>query len=194
MSDRDKAIGENLAAYRAGRSQQWLADAMRARGHKWSQATVWSVEKGERPLRFTEAIDVAQILEVHRVDLLQLSRVESDLQIALRAVDEAGTTALSAIFELLKAHQNLHNLVEAIAHADQGRFVDDVLRQGFLDARESGTFAAAQVLLDEDPLDELVATARLDWERRNRSEQKPLRHVPKPKTRETQSSQERSRG
>lgn len=41
-------------------SQQELADKMRAAGFKWSQATVWSVESGERPLRISEAIAVAQ--------------------------------------------------------------------------------------------------------------------------------------
>lgn len=40
-------------------SQTELADKMRAAGFKWSQATVWSVESGERPLRLSEAIAVA---------------------------------------------------------------------------------------------------------------------------------------
>lgn len=35
-------------------SQQDLASEMRSRGFKWAQATVWSIETGERPLRFTE--------------------------------------------------------------------------------------------------------------------------------------------
>lgn len=44
-------------------SQQALADLMRARGWKWSQATVWAVEKGERPLRLAEATDLAELLK-----------------------------------------------------------------------------------------------------------------------------------
>lgn len=35
---------------------------MRQRGHRWSQATVWAVEKGERQLRLTEAEDLGEIL------------------------------------------------------------------------------------------------------------------------------------
>jgi len=35
---------------------------MRSRGFKWSQATVWSIEKGERPLRLGEALAVTEIL------------------------------------------------------------------------------------------------------------------------------------
>lgn len=43
-------------------SQQALADAMRELGHKWSQATVWSVERGNRPLRLVEANDLRTVL------------------------------------------------------------------------------------------------------------------------------------
>jgi transcriptional regulator with XRE-family HTH domain len=62
MSERDALIGRNVARLRGGRTQKELAEAMRERGHKWSQATVWSVEQGERPLRLTEADDLVQVL------------------------------------------------------------------------------------------------------------------------------------
>lgn len=42
----------------AGWSQEELA---RAVGDKWSQATVWSVENGTRPLRLTEAVTLAKV-------------------------------------------------------------------------------------------------------------------------------------
>lgn len=42
-------------------SQQALADKMREAGFDWAQATVWSVEKGKRPLRLAEAEAVAKI-------------------------------------------------------------------------------------------------------------------------------------
>ena len=62
MSERDALIGRNVTRLRGDRPQKDLADAMRERGHKWSQATVWSVEKGERPLRLTEADDLVEVL------------------------------------------------------------------------------------------------------------------------------------
>lgn len=72
VSERDESIGENLALLRGQRSQQWVADEMRSRGHKWSQATVWAVEKGDRPLRLTEAEDLAEILQLRApTDLLR---------------------------------------------------------------------------------------------------------------------------
>lgn len=43
-------------------SQADLAKAMRERGPKWSQATVWAVEKGDRPLRHSEAIELADLI------------------------------------------------------------------------------------------------------------------------------------
>ncbi|UIN30913.1 hypothetical protein [Microbacterium binotii] len=60
MAD-DEQIGRNLVAMRGKSSQKELADWMRQRGFKWSQATVWSVEKGERPLRLSEAEAVSDI-------------------------------------------------------------------------------------------------------------------------------------
>lgn len=63
----DKQIGQNIARLRGAMSQKDLAVAMRHRGHKWSQATVWNVERGERPLRLSEATAVAELLELESV-------------------------------------------------------------------------------------------------------------------------------
>lgn len=60
----DAQIGRNLASLRNEMSQKDLAEAMRSLGFKWSQATVWSVEKGERPLRLTEATALQEIFGV----------------------------------------------------------------------------------------------------------------------------------
>ncbi|GAB3698534.1 hypothetical protein [Mariniluteicoccus flavus] len=61
-TERDKKIGLNVARLRSDKSQQFVADAMRECGHRWSQSTVWSVEKGDRPLKFTEAVDLTKVL------------------------------------------------------------------------------------------------------------------------------------
>jgi hypothetical protein len=97
MSDRDAAIGQNLIRLRGEKSQQDVADAMRAAGYKWSQATVWAVEKGERPLRLAEAESLAEVLGT-RID--NFTRTESfvKLEIARSRVYEA--------FERLKADMN----------------------------------------------------------------------------------------
>lgn len=58
----DELIGENIARYRGDLPQKELADKMRDQGFKWSQATVWSTEKGDRPVRVTELLSLASIL------------------------------------------------------------------------------------------------------------------------------------
>jgi hypothetical protein len=70
---KDQVIGANIQRLRGSQSQQDIADAMRERGHKWSQATVWSVEKGERAVRLAEAADLGEILSNARgpMDLLR---------------------------------------------------------------------------------------------------------------------------
>lgn len=74
----DEQIGANLIRIRNGMSQKDLADAMRVRGFKWSQATVWAVEKGERPLRLTEAEGLGVVLRINP-DLLLATPDELDL-------------------------------------------------------------------------------------------------------------------
>lgn len=63
MNASDKQVGETVRQHREASlmSQVDLATAMRIRGYKWSQATVWSVESGERPLRYTESLDLAEV-------------------------------------------------------------------------------------------------------------------------------------
>lgn len=62
QQDFDKRVGENLLRLRGDMTQKELADKMRSRGHKWSQATVWSVEKGERALKYSEVDDLLSVL------------------------------------------------------------------------------------------------------------------------------------
>lgn len=65
-------IGRNIVTLRGSQSQQSIADGMRELGYDWSQATVWSVEKGKRPIRLTEAESLASLLMVSVEDLLAL--------------------------------------------------------------------------------------------------------------------------
>jgi transcriptional regulator with XRE-family HTH domain len=92
----DELIGRNLARMRGDMSQKELAARMKERGWKWSQATVWSVEKGERPLRLAEAEDIKAVLgtmwgltmDDDQTTLFlankQVSRRNAELQAAIR--------------------------------------------------------------------------------------------------------------
>lgn len=69
MAKTDATIGQNLQRLRGEMSQTTLANTMKERGHRWTQPTVVAVEKGERPLRLAEAVDIASILD-ERLDAL----------------------------------------------------------------------------------------------------------------------------
>lgn len=114
MNDRDVQVGRNIAAYRAGRSQQWLADAMRSFGWKWSQATVWAVEKGERPLRLSEALDVAMLLGMHSDQLhaLLYSSPEVELSQAADATRQAAMDMTDAMGRFMDKHAALGLAIE----------------------------------------------------------------------------------
>ena len=61
----DVVIGRNLSKIRQKMecTQEELANEMRSKyGYKWSRATVWSIETGERPLKLTEAQDALKCL------------------------------------------------------------------------------------------------------------------------------------
>lgn len=96
---RDQWIGRNVATYRGEMSQQALADAMRERGWKWSQATVWSVEKGERPVRLSEAFDLAAVLSLPDFGVLG---VEPGKALELSALEEQ-TQSCRDLWELWEA-------------------------------------------------------------------------------------------
>ena len=99
-------------------SQQALGDAMRELGHKWSQATVWSVEKGERPLRFAEAADLAAQLDVRMDDLYsEVGALEAAL--LLRKYYKAESVYVNAIRGLADVQQEMLGLVDHSEHGDR---------------------------------------------------------------------------
>lgn len=62
MGNADLRIGANVNMLRGDMSQAALASAMREMGWKWTQPTVAAIEKGERPLKLAEAVQLSQIL------------------------------------------------------------------------------------------------------------------------------------
>jgi transcriptional regulator with XRE-family HTH domain len=97
----DERIGQNLAITRGDMSQKDLADRMRARGFKWSQATVWAIERGERPLRLAEAEEVAHLLS-RPLEVLLAQDGEATVHAATRAVNEK----YDAIFKAFEAYDD----------------------------------------------------------------------------------------
>lgn len=90
-------------------SQKDLAERMRdTYGWRWSQATVWSVEKGERPLRFLEATDIVDIFEVPIEDLYVYNRSPmKDLQSLVRSYERLRTNLYPPLHDFLGAANSL---------------------------------------------------------------------------------------
>jgi hypothetical protein len=97
-------------------TQQALANEMRERGHKWSQATVWSVEKGERPIRLTEAVDVAEILGL-RVDHL-LSPQAAEASRARIRLTERGFRAVAQIHSRVAELLHIQEALSPVGETD----------------------------------------------------------------------------
>lgn len=101
----DVQIGENIALLRDRTPQGALAQQMKARGHKWSQNTVWLVEQGERPLRMSEAKDLADIFKIDVNELLEESetrRVERYFRHSEKKLMDATANTHYALAELAK--------------------------------------------------------------------------------------------
>lgn len=62
VTECDWQLGQSLASFRGSMTQVELAVEMRARGWRWSGATVSTVETGHRSLKVAEAKDLAGIL------------------------------------------------------------------------------------------------------------------------------------
>lgn len=120
-TEQDQRIGEAVIALRADRTQQAVADDMRERGWKWSQATVWSVEKGERPLRLAEAGDLAALFGVRLEDLLAETAGEEDPEIvaALGEYQRARQQLIARMIEHKRARERYFEAEAAMSETQK---------------------------------------------------------------------------
>lgn len=109
MSQTDENIGAALTRLRGEKSQQWVADRMRNRGWKWTQTTVWNVERGERPLRLAEAKDLGEILETD-VHFFLLDGPGQDFEVASMAMFQAAEALRESISTYQKRQVGMHLL------------------------------------------------------------------------------------
>lgn len=139
MSDVDKRIGEAVLTQRGHMAQQTLADAMRERGHKWSQATVWSVEKGERPLRLSEAGSVAEVLGVRIEDLIDPSPTAAQDKRAMILGRVISTGGFRDVVRGIARHKHNRAELEKLLESD----LSDEVRQRSEDALDAFTVEGA---------------------------------------------------
>jgi transcriptional regulator with XRE-family HTH domain len=124
----DQNIAANLRLHReAGNiSQEELAQRMSDRGFGFTQATIWKIESGQRPVRAGELVALADCLQVmsamsltsepgaarHHVRLQQANRNAYD---AYGALKEAAAAYLHAQIELAFAAREAHDGGVAVA-------------------------------------------------------------------------------
>lgn len=107
---------------------------MRDMGWKWSQATVWSVESGKRPLRLAEAQDVASILEVPLDRLTSsMSPADAHARAAASALRNRCDHLVSALQDFRKAREQVDYLIE------MGTMISPRYRETLAEARERFT-------------------------------------------------------
>lgn len=137
----DAQVGDNIRGMREelGLDQKDVADAMRDAGFKWSQATVWSIEKDGRPLRFSEATALSRVLNPHGsvpLETFLYDDYSTELRNALSGIEAHGQQARHSIRMLLAAWdglaQSVRNVKEDHDVSELPQYSQDMLRQAKL--------------------------------------------------------------
>jgi len=145
--DIDQNIAANLRTYReaASISQEDLAQRMADRGFGFSQATIWKIETGQRPVRASELIALAGSLGVmsptsltykpdaarHQVQLEQANR---NAHHAYERLKEAAAEYLDAQVELVVAARQAHDAGLAVTELHTS-WLDTPAEEAVIEAR-----------------------------------------------------------
>lgn len=168
MGDEEE-VGRKIEALRtnAGLGQKELSERLRAAGVNWSQGTLSKVENGSRPIRFTEAIKVAQVLGVTTNELQPSGgALDPHVQHARWALDTATTSYKDARFNYLnhRDHFAALRLAQALLNGDQGPFCIHASAYDFLKLAVSDP-ATGHEMMEEMELLELLGVDADELER-----------------------------
>ena len=120
----DDNVATNVRALRErnGWSQEELAQRMTDRGFGFSQATIWKIESGQRPLKISEAVALSDALELPRwLDLTsepEASRHYSNMTVANRRMSNAYATLRDAASAYLQAQIDLSFAIRTAQDAE----------------------------------------------------------------------------
>ena len=170
--DIDQNIAANLRTYReAGSiSQEDLAQRMVDRGFGFSQATIWKIEAGQRPVRASELIALTHSLGImsatsltyqpeaarHQVQLEQANR---NAQRAYQALKEAAAEYLQAQVELVVAARMAHDAGLAVSELHTS-WLDTPAEEAVIQARVEADQEAVRSEQVNDALDKILAALR----------------------------------
>lgn len=148
MTEVDAAIGRNVARLRGAKTQQEIADAMRGAGFKWSQATMWSVEKGERPVRLAEAQVLAGVFDCS-LERLLASDVDSDVAEVVGRIERDSGRLLDLARRIGTSRVELAKLLN-------GRVVSRAVGQRAAEALQQSPADLVASLVPADELRQLI--------------------------------------
>ncbi|MCH9276408.1 helix-turn-helix domain-containing protein [Bifidobacterium amazonense] len=136
-TDKDIQVGRNLASLRGSLSQEELAARMKQRGYRWSQSTVWSIERGDRPLRLTEALDVLDCLGCEGGEIWQLVAANDEVRSLQKSVDslEDGLNSLEKAWEKIEHDRRWLLISASVLSADDLASVEESVHEILLRTR-----------------------------------------------------------
>lgn len=171
-SDIDQNIAANLRTYREadGISQEELAQRMADLGFGFSQATIWKIESGQRPVRASELVALADSLGVmtatsltrqpdaarHQVQLDQANRKAHD---AYQALKEAAADYLDAQVELVVMAREAHDAGLAVTELHTS-WLDTPAEEAVIEARVEADQEAARSEQVNDAVNKILDTLR----------------------------------
>lgn len=173
----DAEIGRNLIRLRGSGSQKDLADAMRKKGFRWSQATVWAVEKGERPLRLTEAEALGEVFGIPHQALLSTGE-QLDLTMRIREFEELLEDIVELAYASYAEQRQLATFIDLVPADQLDGITIDIVQRTAVDAAIEGLGRAAahhRGLLEVD--DSASGAADLPAQRFTGAFESHLRHL-----------------
>lgn len=138
----DETIGKNVLRARGMTTQTDVAERMRKLGYKWSQSTVWAVEKGERALKLAEAQDLAIVLGVSVLELVEdqaESSVYAWIRRELAVAERVSDQLLDVLIEWYARRERLYSTGEWLESEDHTRLIPESRRSSL--RQEVITFA-----------------------------------------------------
>lgn len=155
--DIDRNIAANLRTCReaGGISQDEMAQRMTDRGFGFSQATIWKIESGQRPVKASELAALRDSLG-HTFSLVDLTsepeaaRHKADLRLANQAAHDAYQTLKKAAAAYIRAQYDLLFIASAAHDAGvtvtelDASWLDTAAEQAVIEARIEDQHEAAQ--------------------------------------------------
>jgi transcriptional regulator with XRE-family HTH domain len=168
----DQNIAAGVRAYReaASVSQEELAQRMSDRGFGFSQATVWKIEAGQRPVKASELVALADSLDVllpmdltsepgiagRRARMRQAALSAHD---AYRAVKAAAAAYIEAQFEVAVAAREAHDAGVTVTELDTS-WLTTPPEEAVIQARIEGDQEDAQAEHVNDEVGKVLAALR----------------------------------